>query len=849
MIFRCSKRRAGCNAYLHLIDPIDDIDECLQLDDDEDCAVEKEHNHPEEPYGGDWSDLLQIMKKRSRETNDGLREIFDDVCRPFPEITANYNFDSCSSILSRERQKHRQNIPSTLHELGTILCKEKIAAAHVSSDGQSAIIFTTKKLLEVLDQSNDIFMDGTFENSSRKPKVHQVYTILGKCRDMYIATAIVLMENRTTKIYNEVFEWLKNNTSSMKLNNKLIFMSDYEKATIKALKKSFPLAKVHGCFFHYSQAIVKRWTKLKLDIPDRILSMVLAIPLLPANKFYEAEEVIRNEILVYNLSARDPNIAIFMDYLHKTWIINANHVSVYDCPNLNNDGCESFNRHNKNKLGGKHPCIWTLVDGIQKALMDEEINYDRLLTNAKKPKRRTPKHVIDRRNYINTLRDEIDQEKSRFNVKTFLSMTPRSLRELQYTLKMIIGNNSDEIDWDDSVPTDVDDFVIESQNENINSINLLDEVESLIPERSCNPFLHKRLNKPQFKQLGKKSNTSIHTSDVTETIINSSVKASSLVSPYFARSVSTNPAEIITAPTQLHVHPCTITSGALDQINVISEKNEQSTYKVNGDKLIQNCSVSAIINPSVEIIASKSSNKSLQTTLKKPELEQLGKKSNKSIHTLDVNGTISNPSVKSSSLVSPYFSRSVSTNPVKIITVPTQPHVHPCTITSGALEKINVINEKNEQLKVEVDSNVNILRCSAPLTDKNPSSNASSLVAPHLNPLISTLPVTVPMQPLVLPHTINSNLFGQIISVSKNKQQLTEDENLKQILINNKWVIIKKNNDSSDLKYTPTKKKKNYINHLSNVFKRIKKKPMASDKWLKDIKKKKGKAKKRIKKS
>ncbi|XP_053595152.1 uncharacterized protein LOC103579047 isoform X1 [Microplitis demolitor] len=247
---------------------INDIEECLDLDEDDDCTVKDMHNHLEEPCSGDWCDLLEIMKKRCRETNDGLREIFDDVCRPFPEITAHYSFESCSSILCRERQNYREKIPDSLAKLGMTLYENKIAKGYVSVGGKSAVIFTSSKLLEAFRRI-ERYIYGWYLR--------------------YVGTVIVLMENRTTEMYKEVFYWLKIHAKSIGTNNKLIIISDFEKATIKALRECFPLTKVHGCYFHYCQAVIKRWTKLRLDIPDQILSMVLTIPLLHADKFPEAE--------------------------------------------------------------------------------------------------------------------------------------------------------------------------------------------------------------------------------------------------------------------------------------------------------------------------------------------------------------------------------------------------------------------------------------------------------------------------------------------------------------------------------------------------------------------------------
>ncbi|XP_057328721.1 uncharacterized protein LOC130669708 isoform X2 [Microplitis mediator] len=244
----------------------------------------------------------------------------------FPQISANYNFDPCSSILCRERQKFRLKIPNSLRELGQISDANKIAKACIGVIGKSAVMFTTYTLLAASNDSDDVFMDGTFENISSKPNIHQLYTIYIKCRDTYVAAFLVLMENRDTAIYNEVFKWIKSQALSLETNNKLIFLSDFEKATIKALRQSFPVAKIHGCYFHYVHAIIRKWTKMRLDIPDIFLSMILTVPLLPCKKFNGAEKILKVDILINNYSAKDTNILLFMDYFHKTWISHSNHM-------------------------------------------------------------------------------------------------------------------------------------------------------------------------------------------------------------------------------------------------------------------------------------------------------------------------------------------------------------------------------------------------------------------------------------------------------------------------------------------------------------------------------------------
>ena len=47
--------------------------------------------------------------------------------------------------------------------------------------------------------------------------------------------------------------------------NPYTFMTDFEKAEIRAVAKTFPDSQMSGCLFHLGQAMFRKWKKLGID--------------------------------------------------------------------------------------------------------------------------------------------------------------------------------------------------------------------------------------------------------------------------------------------------------------------------------------------------------------------------------------------------------------------------------------------------------------------------------------------------------------------------------------------------------------------------------------------------------
>ncbi|KAH0534463.1 hypothetical protein KQX54_004132 [Cotesia glomerata] len=118
-------------------------------------------------------------------------------------------------------------------------------------------------------------------------------------------------------------------------------------------------------------------------------------------------------------------------------------------------------------------------NGITKVLIDEELNYKRIKTSAALPKRHEPKYAIDLTYHVNYWRNVMKKEKDRFNVKEFLLMKPKCLIELVHSLKLLIGDDFNNITVNDVAPNLLD--ILKKKKPKQNLQDLLRQVQEEIP--------------------------------------------------------------------------------------------------------------------------------------------------------------------------------------------------------------------------------------------------------------------------------------------------------------------------------------------------------------------------------
>ncbi|XP_067216201.1 uncharacterized protein [Linepithema humile] len=156
-IYRCAKRRTtACKGVL--------------IKENEKFILDCKHNHSSEPYIADILNLKKEMIQMCKETTITNKEIFDTVSRKNPKAAAFISYNAMRNQLSKEKIKMRPSLPSNVYELDNLLqgyepTKNIYKGCVISEDNKYSYIFTTDKLLKILEKCSKVFIDGTFSVS------------------------------------------------------------------------------------------------------------------------------------------------------------------------------------------------------------------------------------------------------------------------------------------------------------------------------------------------------------------------------------------------------------------------------------------------------------------------------------------------------------------------------------------------------------------------------------------------------------------------------------------------------------------------------------------------------------
>ena len=168
-------------------------------------------------------------------------------------------------------------------------------------------------------------------------------------------TLVYVLTRRRTCDYSAVFKFL---LLKLQLPKVILVVSDFERASFKAVQENLPAVKYSGCNFHRAQAVVKKLKDLGLytsfcrDGPIKdAANYILTLPLLPSTKIRQVFYHWKPSVLSL------PSLLPLLDYVQRNGIDGncwkPERWSVYQKEVRTNNDAESQHRWWNNRGKGR----------------------------------------------------------------------------------------------------------------------------------------------------------------------------------------------------------------------------------------------------------------------------------------------------------------------------------------------------------------------------------------------------------------------------------------------------------------------------------------------------------------
>lgn len=266
----------------------------------------------------------------------------------------------------------------------------------ISNNVGTSIIFASDGQFIILGGASNCQFDTTFKVCPRL--FYQLLVIFANVsvngQSSRVPCCFVFMTGKTEEQYQQVFRAINNLLPQFDPSGA---MCDFETGLRSAFQEVYPLARLSGCWFHFSQNIIKKIRKLGLmrayvanedSIMEAVL-MIISLPILPA-----AYIPIGLTFIEENSSER---LLPLHRYIRRYWInqIGPSHISVYGFFERSNNVLESFNAVMLREMGA-NPNLFNMVHYLQRKAERATHDHARLqngLRNVRSSRRQLLKDV------------------------------------------------------------------------------------------------------------------------------------------------------------------------------------------------------------------------------------------------------------------------------------------------------------------------------------------------------------------------------------------------------------------------------------------------------------------------
>ena len=268
-------------------------------------------------------------------------------------------------------------------------------------------MFTHKEALKILKASGYLLVDGTFKitpkiSNKAKPQIpnDQVWIISAlfkpdnpiKWTMVALPCVYVLMPGRkaSTEVYSKVLKFLFKRSKDVGVDISKCewdIMADYEIAERKALEQNIKNCVVHGCGFHYPQAVMKNISEKGLIKPYRdnkdfrhYIRKFQMLMLLPSTEVQTAFNKLKAMAPELVPDGYESNWEDWINYYETTWIDGRYNIDAWNRFGVDlrsNNLAEIVNAQLVESLG-KHPPLTQWITGIQKQLALTIVRWNQL---------------------------------------------------------------------------------------------------------------------------------------------------------------------------------------------------------------------------------------------------------------------------------------------------------------------------------------------------------------------------------------------------------------------------------------------------------------------------------------
>ena len=272
-----------------------------------------------------------------------------------------------------------------------------------ADDVSRILMFSTLSNLDLLQQHDHWFIDGTFKVS---PTIFfQLFTIHALIDASATPLVYVLMPNKSEDDYTRVLRKLKELQPAL---NPASILSDFEKASQNACAAVFPRAQIVGCLFHLGQNIWRKVQQFNLATAYRDdehlrmhVKMILALSFVPVADVPAAFDDL--------IDSSPPLLAPLTDYWEDIYIgrqrrgrranprfalqlWNVRDRVLHNLPRTNNS-VEAWHRAFQQTVDCHHPSVYKLVEHFRREQDHCELKIERFRAGIRHPEASKSKYV------------------------------------------------------------------------------------------------------------------------------------------------------------------------------------------------------------------------------------------------------------------------------------------------------------------------------------------------------------------------------------------------------------------------------------------------------------------------